>query len=62
MEILWKSYGVPMEFLWNNTRATRERRAYNASAGGLRYLTRRPAALERLEHAVEPVGLAPPGL
>ena len=24
MEILLKSYGVPMEFLWNNRRATRQ--------------------------------------
>jgi hypothetical protein len=31
--ILWNPYGVPMEFLWSNTRATRQQRAERAGAG-----------------------------
>jgi hypothetical protein len=33
MESLWNSYGIPMEFLWSNTRATRQQRAEGAGAG-----------------------------
>jgi len=33
MEFLWKSYGVPMEFLWNNTRATSQEQAWFTGGG-----------------------------
>ena len=32
MDILWKSYGNPMESLWNNTRTTPDQHAYNTQA------------------------------
>jgi hypothetical protein len=33
MESLWSTYGIPMEFLWSNTRTTRQQRAERAGAG-----------------------------
>jgi hypothetical protein len=33
MELLWNSYGIPMEFLWSNTPTTRQQQAERAGAG-----------------------------
>ena len=32
MEVLWRSYGIPMEVLWNNTGTTREQHGSSALA------------------------------
>ena len=54
MEYLWKSYGDPMEILWNNTRTTGEQQASNTPSTRLNY-----RASPALPIRLEPTALTP---